>query len=103
MVTRPYLNLLVKPRIYFRFSGKKNIILCILKGKIAIFFQKKKINEKIVCLPYLKFSDPLPETHLFFFWPHRVKTLQEIIEEFNYRQNLDWVNHTKGMDKSRTP
>ena len=23
-----------------------------------------------VCLPYLKFSDPLPETHLFFIWPY---------------------------------
>ena len=21
------------------------------------------------CLPYLKFSDPLQETHLFFIWP----------------------------------
>ena len=33
-VTGPYLNLLMKPRLFFRFSGK-NIILCILKGKIA--------------------------------------------------------------------
>ena len=48
-VTQPYLNLLVKPRIIFRFSGEKNIILCILKGempfkmhKIIFFFQKKK-------------------------------------------------------------
>ena len=32
-VTRPYLNLLVKPRILLRFSGK-NRILCILKGKM---------------------------------------------------------------------
>ena len=35
-----------------------------------IFFQKKKIIKKYVCLPYLKFSDPLPETHLFFIWPY---------------------------------
>ena len=34
-----YLNLLVKPRIFFRFSGK-NIILCILKG--FLFFPEKK-------------------------------------------------------------
>ena len=27
-----------------------------------IFFQKKNM-----CLPYLKFSDPLPETHLFLY------------------------------------
>ena len=32
-----------------------------------IFFQKKKIiKKKYVCLPYLKFADPLPETHLFY-------------------------------------
>ena len=24
-----------------------------------------------MCLPYLKFSDPLTETHLFFIWPYR--------------------------------
>ena len=23
-----------------------------------------------MCLPYLKFLDPLPETHLFFIWPY---------------------------------
>ena len=31
-VTRPYLNLLMKPRIFFRFSGNK-YNLCILKGE----------------------------------------------------------------------
>ena len=48
---RPYLNLLMKPRIFFRFSGEKNIVLCILKGKmpfkmhkiIYIFFPEKKM------------------------------------------------------------
>ena len=46
-VTRPYLNLLVKPRIFFKFSGK-NIILCILKGEMPskciklYFFLKRK-------------------------------------------------------------
>ena len=25
-------------------------------------------SEKNMCLPYLKFSDPLPETHLFFLF-----------------------------------
>ena len=36
--------------------------------KIIIFFRKIKEN---VCLPYLKFSDGLPETHQFFFiWPN---------------------------------
>ena len=46
-VTGPELNLLVKPRFFFRLSGK-NIILCILKGKKPfkmhqiIFFPEKK-------------------------------------------------------------
>ena len=35
-----------------------------------IFFPEKKI--KYVCLPYPKFSDPSPETHLFFVWPNTV-------------------------------
>ena len=25
------------------------------------------MNKKYACLPYLKFSDPLPEPHLFFY------------------------------------
>ena len=32
-----------------------------------IFFSREKKQKKNVCLPYLKFSDPLPETHLFFY------------------------------------
>ena len=73
-VTRPYLNLLVKPRIFSGFL-EKNIIRSILKGempfkmdKINICFQKKIIN-KYVCLPNLNFSALLPKTHLFFIWP----------------------------------
>ena len=38
-MTRPYLNLLMKPRIFFRFSGK-NIILCILKGVMPFKMHK---------------------------------------------------------------
>ena len=41
-LTQPYLNLLVKPRIFFKFSGK-NIILCILSKSI------KKIQNKKLC------------------------------------------------------
>ena len=37
--------------------------------KIVFFFPEKKSNKKYVCLPNLKFSDLLPETHLFFIWP----------------------------------
>ena len=58
-VTRPYLNSLVKPRIFSGFL-EKYIILCILKGKMP--FKMHKIiyffSEKSV-LPYLKFSDLL--------------------------------------------
>ena len=38
-------------------------------AKNYIFFPEKKINRKYVCLPYLKFADPLPKTHLFFIGP----------------------------------
>ena len=31
-----------------------------------VFFQEKK-RKKSLCLTYLKISDPLPETHLFFY------------------------------------
>ena len=53
-VTRSNLNLLVKPRFFFRFSERKYVILCIVKGEMPfkihkmIFFQKKKY----VCLNY---------------------------------------------------
>ena len=69
-VTWPYLNLLEKPRIFFRFSGK-NTILCILKGEIPfkmhkiILFSRKKI---CVPTPYLNCSYLLPETTHIIFW-----------------------------------
>ena len=75
-LTRPYLNLLVKPRIFsgllvkprifFRYSGKIYIILCVLRGEMPfkmhkiIFLQIFFFFFKFVCLPYLKFSDLLP-------------------------------------------
>ena len=34
--------------------------------KIIYFFQKKIIKKTIVCLLYLKFSDPLPENTFFY-------------------------------------
>ena len=37
-----------------------------------IFFPEKNNLKKCMCLPYLKFSDLLPEKHLFFFiWPNQ--------------------------------
>ena len=45
-VTRPYLKILEKPRIFFRSSGKKYIFMHFKMHKI-IFFQKKK------CVPTL--------------------------------------------------
>ena len=56
-VTLPYLNLLVKPRFFFRFS-EKYIILCILKGEMpfkmhkTIFFFSKK-DQTHVLVPTL--------------------------------------------------
>ena len=50
-------------------KGEKNMILCILKGEMPFkmrknyIFSQKKNEQKYVCLTYLKFSDPLPETH----------------------------------------
>ena len=48
---------------------------CILNGempfkihKIIFFSRKKKNKKKYVCLPYLKFSDPLSETHIFIYY-----------------------------------
>ena len=35
--------------------------------KIIYIFPEKKITKKYVCLPYLQFSDQLPETRLFFY------------------------------------
>ena len=36
--------------------------------KLSFFFRKKNNLKKYVCLPYLKLSDPLPETHLLFLF-----------------------------------
>ena len=39
-----------------------------------------------VCLLYLKFSDPLPETNLFFIWPNgTVMVVYPIASCFSYR------------------
>ena len=72
-VTTPYLNILVKPRIIFRFSGKY-IILCILKGEMPfkmhkiIFFSRKKIIKKI-CVPTLpKIFRPVTRNTLFLLF-----------------------------------
>ena len=71
-VTRPYLNLLVKPRIIFRFSGKNKLYAfwkakCLSKCVKLYFFSRKKLKQKYVCLPYLNFSDRLPTTLFFVF------------------------------------
>ena len=52
--------------------------------KIIFFSMKKKKN---VCLPYLKFAYPLPETHLFFIWPYG-KTVQLF---FRLKMFLGWL------------
>ena len=58
-LTRPYLILLVKPRIFFRFSGKKINIKMPFKMHKILFFP-----IKIMCAyPFKK----LTETPLFLF------------------------------------
>ena len=50
-VTRPYLNLLMKPRIFSRSSGKN--------------------NEKKLCVPTLpKIFRPVTRNTYFFIWPN---------------------------------
>ena len=65
-VTQPYLNLLVKPRICFRFSEKKNNFMHFESQNAFQNAFSGKINKKNICLPYHKFSGPLPETCLFY-------------------------------------
>ena len=71
-VTQPYLNLLVKPRIFFRLLRKKNIVLCILKGLSKCiklyFFHDYKIRKK-KCVPTLpKIFRPLSRN----IWPYHI-------------------------------
>ena len=75
-VIRPNLNLLVKPILFSGFLEEKyNSIhferhFAFQMYKIIFFSRNKKIiKKKYVCLPYLKFSDPLPKTLIFFIWP----------------------------------
>ena len=76
-VTRRYLNLLVKPSIFFRFSGK-NIISCILKGEMPfkmhkiIYFSRKKQHKK-TCVSYRSsnFQTHYPKHTYFFIWPYQ--------------------------------
>ena len=74
-------------------------MLCILKGGMPfkmhkIIFFKKKI-KKYVCLLYLKFSDLLPETHLFFFIRPK-QTLQTLIKL------LIWIHIVCNIGSLRT-
>ena len=51
-------------------------------------------KKKKLCLPYLKISDPLSETHLFFFiWPKHQVTLNLVL--------LSAYNHANGLDQDR--
>ena len=71
-ITRNYLNLLVKPRFFFRFSGK-NIILCFLKGKMPykmhkiIFFPEKKMKKICVSTQHKIFRPVTRNTFIFLF------------------------------------
>ena len=60
-------------RIFFSFSGKKYNFThferrnAFQNANNYIFSQEKNNLKIYVCLPYLKLSDPLSETHLFFY------------------------------------
>ena len=74
---RPFISLLVKPRLFSGFLRKKYNFMH-LKGEMPLKMHKiifvpppppPQKKEKYVCLPYLRFSDLLPETRLFVIWP----------------------------------
>ena len=81
-VTRPYLNILVKP-IFFQVFWEKNILLCILKGEMPfkmhklyfsrLFFPEKKTKKKQnkICVPTLpkSFRPVTRHTLIFLIWP----------------------------------
>ena len=50
------------------FSGflKRYDFMQCLSKCIKLYFFQEKLKKKIRVLPYLKFSDPLPETHFLF-------------------------------------
>ena len=100
-VTRPYLNLQVKPSFLSVFW--KKIFLCILKGKLPfkmhkiIFFPEKETIKKMCANPTKNFQTCFPKhTYLFFVWPllNRVPRLQlcgsaEVKFQWSYR-NPHW-------------
>ena len=71
--TQPYLNLLVKPRIFFRFSGKKYNLMHFerrndFQNVETIFFpRKKKCLEKINVPTLPKTLRPITRNTLIFF------------------------------------
>ena len=110
-VTRPHLNLLVKPSIFFRFSGK-SIILCILKSILPfkrheiIYFSIKKINKKPVCLPTKNFQTCYPKHAYFLFGLSLsyISYLQEWIQENDVlsivlKDNLHQPQYVEKLEK----
>ena len=81
-VTPPYLNLVVKPRIFQVFRKKNIIFLCILKGQMSfkmdkiIYFSRKKIIKKNMCAyPTINFQTRYPKHTYFFIMPLKDCTL----------------------------
>ena len=86
-ITQPYLNLLVKPRFFFKFSRKNNAYAfwkakCLSKCIKLYFF----LEKKIICVPTLP-KNFRPVTAYFFIWPYLpIKTF--LIQWFIYNFEL---------------
>ena len=65
-VTRYYLNLLVKPRIFSGFLEKHDFINFKMPKNVCLFFQK-------ICVPSLT---RYPKHTYFFIWPHDFGTFR---------------------------
>ena len=46
-----------------------------------------------MCLPYIKFSDPLPEPHLFFIWPNYNHSFFSFIQKKKHPLGAGILSH----------
>ena len=74
-----------------------------------IFFPEKNNLKKYVCLPYLKFSDMLLETLIYFFnwpteiwidWKSEIHILRQLVELQTCGQEVTGSNLTHTLSKT---